>query len=113
VKSLGAHLGGEFATCGTLGDKRLHMSWCWLRIARFDHDDPYWCTTLQGVAHWSNLICELIWKHQKVRTFGHRAARQASLQYFTSLQTRAQRRRHENGRPHVTQIFSARKLGGT
>jgi hypothetical protein len=68
---------------------------------------------VQGGVHWPNLIGELIWKHQEVRLCGHRAARQASLQYFTSLQTRAQRRRHENGRPHVTQIFSARKLGGT
>jgi hypothetical protein len=33
VQPLCAHLGGEFSTCGALGDKRLYMSRCWLRIA--------------------------------------------------------------------------------
>ena len=113
AKSFRAHLGGELSTGGALRDERLDVSRCRLRVARFDHDDPHGCAGLQRDVHRPNLVRELIWEHQDVRGFGHRAARQASLQYFTSLQTRAQRRRHEKARPHATQIFSARRLGGT
>ena len=63
--------------------------------------------------NWTHLVGELIGEDENVRSAAHLADRHASLQYFTSLQTFAQRRRHEKGRPHDAQIFSARRLGGT